>query len=1375
MKLWPLLFLLFGSAAAAQTTKPLPPELNLTVARDAAPGPKIRLTLNGRNIDAVTLRATPLDPEPWLRTRESEKPLLPRALGPTKTLGTVHLLAQRTAQEASRIDRYGSKQFNLPPLAPGVYRLTAESAGRRAVGIVNITHLAVLVKRAPRAALVWVTDHKSGRVIPAARVRVVSKSGAVLAQGTTGSDGAVRLAVAPAVGQVVLVQTAQDAAGVASGVEDPDGKLLTHLSTDRPLYRPGQTVAWKAILRTTKGSGYLPVVGQKVSVEFRDSRESVIQRTTATSTTFGTLSGTLALPQELALGPGSLVLTWGKQSAYATVSIAAYRKPEFTVTTRPEKPRFFAGEPATLILDAQYLFGAAVPGAKVRYQVRRAPHPWSPSDDTDRWYGSGDGNLYPSDTYQSDPFVAEGEVQTGPEGRVRITFPTAKDTPDSDYQLTATIIDSQQHQVETSATVTVYAAQLRLALSVTDQCVAQGTTFPVQVRVVDLEGKPTQALVTVTAERFDKVWQTVAKAQVRAPGTTTLPAQGSGTLRLTARTTDATGRVALARTQVWVVSSDYKASTVVVPEVQVRLDRKHYAPGAMAKAFITTNTPTRPVLVTLEGSDLFQWVVLPPGKRSTVWSIPTRTALSPNAFVEATQWAAPAELVSGSALLALPDPSRKLTVRITPNKPRYAPGESATATVRLTDATGKPVRGEVALGVVDAALYALRPESTPELFTHFWGRRENQVQTFQSAPEEVSGGAYQRANGGNAPVRQRFVDTAFWEAHLVTTAQDGTAQVSFPVPDNLTTWRWTARAVTEATQVGEATTDTLATRPVTLRLGTPRGLTVGDSVVLTGTINNRTDTPQPVRLSLTSEGGTVSPLDLPTQVPAHGEAVARWQLTVESKAPTLTLEAAVRTGEQVLDQLRVGVPVVPQGVPERWVQSTTLGTPRTLTLPVPPRAERAELRVQVYPSLRAAALTLAETVLARPLSTPLDAAGRLLVAAPRGRGEIRPALLLLARTQNPDGGWGSWEGAPSNARVTAQVLRALAVTKGEYPPRLRVGAQEACLRLFAQLEVWETRATLAAALKEAGDPKAPALLEEVTRRGWGSLSPWARARLASPTKLPPLENDQVPAGEGFGWRATAVETTAEALPLLRPEEAARAARGLASPNTWRTEQEDAAAACALLRYTAQHPEPEGTAAGVRVALNNEAPQALAPDGTLRLALPPGASSPTLTLTGGSASTLATVEVRWWAVPPAETPPHGGLQLLRRIEAQDRDGLWRELKPDGAILPVGTALRVTLLVWGSARTEQLHIDEQLPSGFEFVESLAQWPAQTEARDTRLRHTIEPQADSPVTLTYYLRAELAGAPRAFPPARAENARQPQEYTLSPDRYVVETRTP
>ena len=61
--------------------------------------------------------------------------------------------------------------------------------------------------------------------------------------------------------------------------------------------------------------------------------------------------------------------------------------------------------------------------------------------------------------------------------------------------------------------------------------------------------------------------------------------------------------------------------------------------------------------------------------------------------------------------------------------------------------------------------------------------------------------------GDITTVRENFPDTAFWKADIETDAQ-GKAQVTFNLPDSLTTWQIDTRGLTKDTRVGQATIQT---------------------------------------------------------------------------------------------------------------------------------------------------------------------------------------------------------------------------------------------------------------------------------------------------------------------------------------------------------------------------------------------------------------------------------------------------------------------------------------------------------------------------------------------------------------------------------------
>src|SRR5207249_424073 len=90
--------------------------------------------------------------------------------------------------------------------------------------------------------------------------------------------------------------------------------------------------------------------------------------------------------------------------------------------------------------------------------------------------------------------------------------------------------------------------------------------------------------------------------------------------------------------------------------------------------------------------------------------------------------------------LAVRSERRDLTIELKPDREEYRPRDEAKVSV-MTRAGGNGVPAEVSLGVVDEAIYSLRPDHTPAPHEVFYGHRPNWVTTVVSFPALYYGGA----------------------------------------------------------------------------------------------------------------------------------------------------------------------------------------------------------------------------------------------------------------------------------------------------------------------------------------------------------------------------------------------------------------------------------------------------------------------------------------------------------------------------------------------------------------------------------------------------------------------------------------------------------
>jgi uncharacterized protein YfaS (alpha-2-macroglobulin family) len=1407
-------FLCFASLAfSTQSNRPeAPKELHVWVSRNVAPSSKIQVNINTRNIPVVHVTGFPVDGLRWLANPRLWN-VKPAVTGPAISHFDLTIAAKE--QYMNPRDNYFARQVNLPHMKSGVYLLNVAAQGQEAWGVVNVTNLEVVAKRSPYRSLVWVTRFKTGAVIKDAKVSFYDNTGACRYSAKTGEDGAALIAMPHGLNTVV-VQTKDEIAGLQASANNPNGRLRCLFQTDRPIYRPGQTISYKAILRLTHEQVYDSIRNAPVKVQLRDPRDNPLDEATLVSNDLGSVAGSFKLPTEGMLGAYTLVLTCQNRAAFQTFTVAAYRKPEYKVDVKPAQKRYLAGQELHFAVDTAYYFGAPVPQASVQWVVRRNTSPFNWSSPEDRWFYGGDGNLYPRDTYASSPFAADGQGVTDNKGHLDIVIKSDPAAPDSNYSVQLTVIDSSRRQVTGSASVPVYTAAIRLGISCLRETVAIGDLVPIEVRLIDLDRLPKRGAVRfqVITQIWDKkrgefVPKVLSRKQIEVPttgvSTITLPALASGDLTIRAETTDETGRIARSEASIWVAGMDYKPEKDEDgPSLDLKIDKRSYTPGDKVHAFAITNRPLHPVLFVLSGGDLWNYKVVQPHKAIAMCTFDTSTRQSPNAYVTVCQWNE-GGLQAGNEVVPLPDRTKLLKVEVKADKAEYKPGERATYRVRTLDQRGHGVPAEVSVAVVDEAIYALSQDSTPDPYLYYWGWRADEVLMYQSAPEELSGGAFQNVSSV-APVRQRFEDTAFWNAFVQTDA-NGQGVVSFEMPGNLTSWRTTARAVTQDTRVGSTFSNVTATRLVTLRLATPRMAAQGDQIAMVATVNNRTARAMRFELNLRAEGVSIdNETKQELEVGGKGEGTVRWRLHVKDVPTSGMMKLTARVGAigstdpDYGDALSVSVPVVPRGVLESTHLGGVIGKTQTesLNLPADTLPQGSLVTIRISGGVQAIARETAARLYANGRYGTMWAVNALKAAvatqAPNNSEDVKEAFALLSRDQLYNG-WGWWEGAPADPKITAEVGYALALAEQHgytVYQSIRDAAVNGCDSLYRQTNLWEDRARLAASLKALKATNGDRFVSEVAERGL-NLSPFAKLRLAEVLLSTQADRAQeyldnvlklvsdgpssayVPVGFGIGWSASDTETTAELLTVLhlaRQQTAlqTRLARRLAIPGRAYTlcPEDSAAIVIALSQYGQDHPdaksigEAEVTVNGKQFSLLHSTVDVSA-SVEIRDTLLHGGANTVQLRRSGDGEAFFTVQARVYR--PLLTESILGVRVARRFEVRNEAGVWTEVTN---FIKPGEPVRCTVVVWGDDISDALRVTEPIPAGFEYVDSDYTSYSREEVRDGALAHYLL-NSGTPTYFRYYLRAEADGRLIALP-ATAEYLRRPATHGRSSASEVV-----
>ncbi len=787
----------------------------------------------------------------------------------------------------------------------------------------------VTLKMGATEALVWVTDLRSAQPVAGAPVRLLNRLGSQIGAGVTDADGIARFTFPRQQEQwdnytAVTGTPGQPGFGVARkdwnlGVSPWDFDIQAeysnlvayqvYLQTDRPIYRPAQTVEFKGVLRTDNDARYtLPPAGQTVDITIRNPNWEIISQTQMTVNELGTFSGQIPLAADALIGvytieatmPGETDRTWS-----LNFTVAAYRKPEFAVTVTPEQAEIFDGESLRALIEAQYYAGGPASHASVHWVVRAKPFGFSPN--VPGWWNWTAGD-YGWMWHVEPQIIAEGDAVTDNAGHFLLELPAILEALGDDtivgsqsWSIAATVTDESGFPVTNAGALTVHATRFYLGLKPRSWVAQAGQKTTVDLLALDWDAQPV-AGQSVRVSLARRTWKFVPAKELFRSGawthtdeivdtfTVTTDGEGKAEIAVTpprsgpyvvlAESQDSSGKTVRSETYLWV--SGPEAAAWQMPEGQIKpvADAKSYRVGDTARVLVPTpfSAPYE-VLMTIERGGILAMQRFTAQATNPLIEIPIVDAHTPNIIVsfvavKGVDAANPVPDVRiGMVELKVEPVEKTLTVEVTTDRDTYEPGDRATLTVRTLDWRGQPVQAEVALAVVDKAVLALADPNAPTLVEAFYRPRplgvftgdglialfnrtaaniENLKQTADRMAREMLMGGIGGGGGDGmymADARQDYPDTALWQAHLQTNA-DGAAQVSLDLPDSLTTWVADARAVTADTLVGQTSTEFVVSKPLFVRPVTPRFFVAGDRAEVAAVVHNNTDADLDVAVEL---------------------------------------------------------------------------------------------------------------------------------------------------------------------------------------------------------------------------------------------------------------------------------------------------------------------------------------------------------------------------------------------------------------------------------------------------------------------------------------------------------------------------------------------
>ena len=463
--------------------------------------------------------------------------------------------------------------------------------------------------------------------------------------------------------------------------------------TDRSLYRPGETIHLKGLIRTQRGNTIEAPDPGKPHVRVLDPTEQEILNREITLSAAGSFDLDFTAPEE-EVGTYQIQVEWPEEVAKAealdddhyedkerilgnarfefTVRVDEFRRNAFELTqTIPEAP--IGASALQVDLTARYYQGQAVSEGKAVHYSRVEEVNLYPDRFRDFLFGNHKVedwhywfhyfNYKWDDQPERQTTAANGELKLDATGKTSFAvslpqgdFPTAREV-----SVSTEVTDANNQTLTTESKTTVHPASVYVGISRLDRLVRAGDRVPLKLVAVTPAGEPFDQPVTVETTCVREINEqsktrteagaTVTRNDLReetvSTGTATLdPAanRGEGTEFvfsptqtgkhfLTLKGKDAAGHSFATTTTYYVYGSDeYPWAYEEGMKIKLVPEKKVYKPGETARVLVLSPIEGS-ALVTVERESVLRSFTVPLKTDKPVIEIPLTDDDAPNAYV----------------------------------------------------------------------------------------------------------------------------------------------------------------------------------------------------------------------------------------------------------------------------------------------------------------------------------------------------------------------------------------------------------------------------------------------------------------------------------------------------------------------------------------------------------------------------------------------------------------------------------------------------------------------------------------------------------------------------------------------------------------------
>lgn len=703
-----------------------------------------------------------------------------------------------TVKHSVNTSSYQGSKVPLPFGETGIWYLQVKIGSDSADAFVIRSNIGILTKEGDNEFIFWGQNFKNKRSISDGTVKILNLQDSQKLLQTVSFDATgVAKANLTADGDIALIEQNNDRAIIPLNLKylnsgysykqfQQKGRLTRYfIFTDRPLYKPGDTVNFKTVLRDDDDARFSIPSGQAVvkiysGYYYEGSNAQPEYEKSYPISSDGTISGQYQIPESAKVGYYSLAVSVPSQtsktsfydSEWSTNTISFdvefFRKPEFSIDVTAPQTEVIAGDKTSFKIAGSYFSGQPMLGQKVKYAVYSADfyeyqylidqqsYSQNIGDEYRYWYWSGSNK------------VTEGTATLDKNGEAEISLNTTMNFNKGKSQvfsIEATIDDGSQNPSFSRRNIIVFAGESGIYRK--DMLYGTKVNTPLSLSVslkpyrtnTSVSGISLSAKVRrtnwISYQEEDKKYPSYRKEEEDLPNLSAkTDSQGNatftftplkiGSFMMTVEGKDARGNLISKIFYSYVSTEDQPYfSEGGNSDLTISTDKQKYSPTDTVRFTIFSHVADRDVFLSLERGRVnrFQIVHLN-GKNGSV-DMPLVNTDVPNMYAQVQSFSNSA-LDSHQTNVIVSSDSKKLLVGVVPNSKTFGPGETVTVNISITDVGGNPVSAELALWTVDKAIFELSDNKLGNIFNTFWKQRNDSTQQAHS----LEGILVLRAEGG---------------------------------------------------------------------------------------------------------------------------------------------------------------------------------------------------------------------------------------------------------------------------------------------------------------------------------------------------------------------------------------------------------------------------------------------------------------------------------------------------------------------------------------------------------------------------------------------------------------------------------------------------